>query len=464
LNNFHTIRRPLSYFNPERDEEDRLSRGCAPRQAISLSDCFTITLMDEVEKGNSVGVIELIRLGADVKAFKHSGWSLEEYAYLKGWTRLVETIQRNPACMDRPRSVVCELGNVVESCVDTKFRPDLVFHASAGSANAKKIYAHYGILLQTAPSILTEYNLTHEIGTVSASAVPMDLDFSIEPIEIHIKEDSHVFGALLEWAYTGVIKDTTFTSLQEKQLLPELRGAAFHFKLPNLSQACVRWLKHQLPIFTPAPGSASSCESRRFNSILCPYVNENASCSEIKQLKACLLSRPDRVLVAENRPIFVHSALLMAATDYFGPLFSFSSSKTRVEMRDTSYDALWNVVSYIYTGELGPNLSMATVLELKQFSLEIMLPQMKPLCDAAFLKTGVTKETALDFLDAAIEANQAELETKCLQFVGSHLIDYVTKEKDRFKTLLEPRLSQIYSFMEPSHVSIIKRNLSIYLS
>jgi hypothetical protein len=464
-NNFHRTRRPLSYFVPEQEDADLKTRGFPPRWDTS-SVYYGVSLIDEAKKDKFENVIGLLKAGVKLATFRDftgAEWSLEEFSYLRGWKEVVELIQRDPAFMDRPRRTLIELAKLYSGVQDGQYRPDIVFTAGAGSNNSKKIYAHYFMLYQNAPMILKEYGLLKGDEGIDCSTLPTDLNFSTSPTEVDVKEDPKILSALMEWTYTGVLRDATLNDLENDKLIPELRGAAFHFKLTAVSQACGRWVKKQFPIFVAKPQAPTPPEQRLFQDVLCPYIDSTMK-YDATQLKKCLMSRPDRMIVAEERPIFVHSALLIAASDYFDALFSFNASSTRVEIQDTSYEALWNSVSYIYAGRLAATPSVSAIMELQNYCSEIMIPHMRPLCEAAFLTAEITPDTAFDYLEAAIEMKHTDLENKCLKTIGPSLMEIVKSDFERFKRLIEPRLPAVYAAMDPTSAGMIRRSLSIHLA
>jgi hypothetical protein len=447
MNNYHNTRRPLSYFKPEKDAEDRQRRGLPPR-AIAAQVHYGESISAEAKQNQPDNILGMLKQGAKPWSFADpsgAGWNLEEYSYLRGWKEVTDLLSREPVFLDRPRSPLIEMIKLMRSAGT----PEIVFRTQEST-----IHAHYFVLFQNATSLLQEYKLVRQVG--DTTRIPSDLEASEPTIEVDVKEDALVFRALMEWIYSGAIRDSVMTNLQSNKLLSPLRNVAYRFKLSALAQACGRFENQQLPVFTAPP------EPARFGSILCPYVDAAMSFDQ-KQLRRCMTSEPDMILAVENRFILVHSPLLVAASDYFGSLFSFNSAATRIELKDVSYDTAWSVVSYIYSGKLMPNPSISTILELQQYCMEILMPHMKEQCDKAFLQAELSSETVLDYLEAAVDMNLKELESKCLKFVGPFIIEFALKDRERFQKLIVPQLDTIYQHMDVSNAAITKRSLSVLL-
>jgi hypothetical protein len=95
--------------------------------------------------------------------------------------------------------------------------------------------------------------------------------------------------------------------------------------------------------------------------------------------------------------------------------------------------------------------------------MEILMPHMKEQCDKAFLQAELSSETVLDYLEAAVDMNLKELESKCLKFVGPFIIEFALKDRERFQKLIVPQLDTIYQHMDVSNAAITKRSLSVLL-
>lgn len=458
----HLHRRPLSYYNQNEDDEDRKLRGLKPRW--SSEEYFGRSLSEEAEQNSPDNIVGLIRTGKTTEKFvdpTNVGWTLAEFAYLKSWHQVLECIRTDPraSSFDR-RSILLDLARLVSGNVDRSYF-DLMFVAGKASTSEKFFHANWFVLKTFGQSLINEYKVQPPYN-VDLDKIPTQIPERSGAAEYCVKEHPLVFGALLEWIYTFVLCEDTWVSLEKENLIPELRGAAFHFKFSELQAACGKRSKKQSPFFPKN-------EKRQFYKCLSPYVDEEGEFDQ-SQLRNCLSTAPDRILLVENRPIFIHSALLSARSDYFKALLSFHANRPApVVLEGPSYEAAWHTVNYIYTTDANSSPSLHSLsplgsIELRDWCCEVMLPGILEQCDSVLAASDIPADLVLDYLQAGLDSNRSELVQKCYRTLGLNLLEIASKHTVAFKEIMTPdRLAAVYQTMDPATASITKKNLSIFL-
>lgn len=426
---------------------------------------YGVDIVAELKKNSKTNVLGLLGQGVKVPdEFTDpfgGGWAFAEVCYLQSYHEIVKWLQS-----DLRSTVVGFRSRLLElSALKSKGDfADVEFVAAEGSSNAKTFSAHYFILFQNAPLLLVEHKLVKPF--TKHYSIPMAIARP-EMVRASVPESPNVFLALLEYIYTAALCEDTWKLLEKDDLIDDLRASAISYKLQPLVQACGKRKRMEHPLFFCSPESQADGLHRRFPRMLSPYIDENSN-FDLIQLNNCLHSCPDRILLVEGRPIFVHSALVVAATDYFRALFNFHSDSTQVMLQDSSYDAVWHVVCFIYTNQLTSqqrSCALPACMELLEYSQEVMLPSMLPLVKRAYLDAELTRDTILDFLEHAISTNNADLEAKCLSNVGKYVIELAQQDLSRFTQIFTPdRLNAVYGRMDASSASITRRNLSLFLA
>ena len=125
----------------------------------------------------------------------------------------------------------------------------------------------------------------------------------------------------------------------------------------------------------------------------------------------------DVTLSVDGKDLLVHKAILAARSSVFAAMFEHEmkgSRENRVVIQDVSYEAVKEMVAYIYTGK-SPNIDMTE--DILQLADKYDLDELKATCET-ILCSKITIENAANLLILAEMHGATQLEAQVGHFIS----------------------------------------------
>ncbi|KAL7307058.1 hypothetical protein TKK_0000798 [Trichogramma kaykai] len=167
--------------------------------------------------------------------------------------------------------------------------------------------------------------------------------------------------------------------------------------------------------------------------------NESETIDQVKFDSAFLCKEFSDVelITSDDNSIPAHRIILAMASPVFKAMLTHDMLERKnnsVEIIDTPYNILIEMLRYIYTGEI---ISTKTdiVLEILAVADKYQIDNLKVKCEK-ILCAELSTENALDIMEAALKYNVKNLENEAKNFVTAHIQLFVNTEK--FKNIVDP--------------------------
>ncbi|XP_023316704.1 speckle-type POZ protein B-like, partial [Trichogramma pretiosum] len=176
----------------------------------------------------------------------------------------------------------------------------------------------------------------------------------------------------------------------------------------------------------------SSLDSRIIN-------NESETIDQVKFDSAFLSKEFSDVelITSDENSISAHRIILAMASPVFKAMLTHDMLERKnnsVEIIDTPYNILIEMLRYIYTGEIS-STKPDKVLEILAVADKYQIDNLKVKCEK-ILCAELSTENALDILEAALKYNIKNLANEAKNFVTAHIQLFVNTEK--FKNIVDP--------------------------
>ncbi|XP_014229998.1 speckle-type POZ protein B-like [Trichogramma pretiosum] len=145
------------------------------------------------------------------------------------------------------------------------------------------------------------------------------------------------------------------------------------------------------------------------------------------------------LISSDESAIRAHKIVLAMASPVFKAMFThdmLESKNNSVEIMDTPYDILVEMLRFIYTGKIA-NTKVDVILNLLTVADKYQIDNLKIKC-GKILQAELTTENAIEILEAAHKYDEKYLKHEALEFVKTHIRSFV--ETEELKKISEPEL------------------------
>ncbi|XP_028566070.1 kelch-like protein 22 isoform X1 [Podarcis muralis] len=161
----------------------------------------------------------------------------------------------------------------------------------------------------------------------------------------------------------------------------------------------------------------------------------------------------DVILRVEGKPIEAHRILLAASCDYFRGMFAGGlreMEQEEVHIQGVSYNAMCQILNFIYTSEL--ELGLSNVQEILTAACQLQIPEVIKFC-CDFLMSWVDEENVLDVYKLADLFHLSHLSEQLDSYV---LKNFVTLSRTEMYRQLP--LEKVYALLSSNNLEVSSEN------
>ena len=146
------------------------------------------------------------------------------------------------------------------------------------------------------------------------------------------------------------------------------------------------------------------------------------------------------ILVSDDeRKFYAHKHVLAKKQEVFAAMFKYDTIESKnnsVNIQDVQYEAMEEMLRYIYTGEIF-NIADSTRLDLIKAADKYQILDLKEMCEKDIVKT-LSDENALKILAVADQSNATTLKERTIEFIVANAKTIVEKTEFDFIMNLHP--------------------------
>ncbi|XP_014224356.1 speckle-type POZ protein B-like [Trichogramma pretiosum] len=172
---------------------------------------------------------------------------------------------------------------------------------------------------------------------------------------------------------------------------------------------------------------------KEYESLMCSKIINKDETIDGVNLNSAFLSEElsdVRLITSDDSSIPAHKIILAMASPVFKAMFThdmLESKKNSIEITDTPYNILVEMLRYIYTGDIA-STTTDMILKLLAVADKYEINNLKSKC-GKILCAELSNENAIEILIAAHRYDAKHLENEALRFVTVHMQSFVDTEK-----------------------------------